>query len=113
MIQHIRRFHLQRLRIALHGGDYGLHGLFAELLGAVGRALRKQAGRIAFVRRGGGALGEEIVEVFDRESHQSILTGRPAWARRSLACLTLNSPKWKIDAASTALAWPSRMPSTM
>ena len=29
MIQHIRRFHLQRLRIALHGGDDGLHGLFA------------------------------------------------------------------------------------
>ena len=24
----------------------------------------------------------------------------------------VNSPKWKIEAASTALAWPSRTPST-
>src|SRR6478609_8723062 len=110
MIQHIGRFHLQRLGVALHGGDDGLNGLFAQLLGAVGGAFREQAGRVALVRRSGGALGEEVVEVGNRERHQSILTGRPAWARRSLACLTLNSPKWKIDAASTALAWPSRMP---
>ena len=30
----------------------------------------------------------------------------------SLACRTVYSPKWKIEAASTAVAWPSRMPAT-
>src|SRR3954471_12916891 len=30
----------------------------------------------------------------------------------SLAWRMVNSPKWKIDAASTAVAWPPRMPST-
>ena len=29
-----------------------------------------------------------------------------------LASRTVCSPKWKIEAASTAVAWPSRMPST-
>ena len=39
--------------------------------------------------------------------------GSPAFAMCSLACRIVNCPKWKIDAASTAVAWPSRMPSTM
>ena len=38
--------------------------------------------------------------------------GRPAWAMCSLAWRMVYSPKWKIEAASTAVAWPSRMPST-
>ena len=38
--------------------------------------------------------------------------GRPACAMWSLAWRTVYSPKWKIEAASTAVAWPSRMPST-
>ena len=33
-------------------------------------------------------------------------------AMYSLASRTECSPKWKIEAASTAVAWPSRMPST-
>ena len=37
--------------------------------------------------------------------------GRPAPCS-SLASRTVYSPKWKIEAASTAVAWPSRMPST-
>ena len=43
---------------------------------------------------------------------QSIRIGTPAAAMRSLAWRTVNSPKWKIDAASTALAWPSLTPAT-
>ncbi len=30
----------------------------------------------------------------------------------SFACCIENSPKWKIEAASTALAWPSLTPAT-
>ena len=44
--------------------------------------------------------------------HASSRIGRPAWAMCSLAWRMVYSPKWKIDAASTAVAWPSRMPST-
>jgi predicted nucleic acid-binding protein len=40
------------------------------------------------------------------------LTATPACAICSFACLIVNSPKWKIDAASTALAWPAITPST-
>ena len=36
----------------------------------------------------------------------------PAAARWALASPMLNVPKWKIEAASTALACPSRIPST-
>ena len=39
-------------------------------------------------------------------------TGTPASAMRAFACRIVNSPKWKIDAASTALARPCRTPST-
>ena len=45
-------------------------------------------------------------------AHGSSRIGRPASAMCSLACRTVYSPKWKIEAASTAVAWPSRMPST-
>ena len=39
-------------------------------------------------------------------------TGTPCAARYSLAWGMVKVPKWKIDAASTALAWPSTTPST-
>ena len=40
------------------------------------------------------------------------MTGKPALASAALACAMLTSPKWKIEAASTALAWPSVTPLT-
>src|SRR5690606_26987749 len=40
-------------------------------------------------------------------------TGIPARARCAFASAIEWVPKWKMDAASTAAAWPSRMPSTM
>ena len=43
---------------------------------------------------------------------QSIRMGMPASAMRSLASRMVYSPKWKIEAASTALAWPWRTPAT-
>ena len=39
-------------------------------------------------------------------------TGTPARARCSFACAMVNSPKWKIEAASTAEAPPFVTPST-
>ncbi len=39
-------------------------------------------------------------------------TGNPAFASARLASPMLASPKWKIEAASTALAWPAFTPST-
>ncbi len=40
------------------------------------------------------------------------LTGIPAALSRALAWAMVNSPKWKIEAASTAEAWPSITPAT-
>ena len=45
-------------------------------------------------------------------SYGSSRIGRPAAAMGALAWRIEYSPKWKIDAASTAEAWPSRTPST-
>src|ERR1700723_1206573 len=39
-------------------------------------------------------------------------TGTPRAARYCLASRMVKRPKWKIDAASTAAAGPSRMPAT-
>jgi len=47
-----------------------------------------------------------------RPDQGSSRTGRPARAIYSLASRTECSPKWKMEAARTALAWPSRTPST-
>src|SRR5665213_4081390 len=44
--------------------------------------------------------------------HGSSRIGSPARTIWSLASRTVNSPKWKIDAASTAVACPCRIPST-
>ena len=33
-------------------------------------------------------------------------TGTPRCARKSFTCGTVKVPKWKSEAASTALAWP-------
>ena len=45
-------------------------------------------------------------------SYLSSRIGKPALTMCSLAWRTVYSPKWKIEAASTAVAWPSRMPAT-
>ena len=47
-----------------------------------------------------------------RSAIATAATGTPAAARCAFASPTRNGPKWKIEAASTAVAWPSRMPAT-
>ncbi len=53
-----------------------------------------------------------IAMVSPPHSHPSIRMAIPALAMCRLASPTVKVPKWKIDAASTALAWPILMPST-
>jgi len=47
----------------------------------------------------------------DQSSYET-RTAIPARAMWALASPIVASPKWKIEAASTALAWPSRTPAT-
>ena len=54
-----------------------------------------------------------IAELVARGSYGSSRIGRPALRHvLSWPARTVYSPKWKIEAASTAVAWPSRMPAT-
>jgi hypothetical protein len=49
----------------------------------------------------------------DQPAPAQPLTGTPAAASAACASATDASPQWKIDAASTADAWPSTTPATM
>src|SRR5438270_13264423 len=118
-------------------GDDRLHRLLAELFGAVPRALVQElarVGRLSAGDRAGINGGGEIVKgetrhqlnscalnralvrafsTFSKGSRQgSRRIGSPARTICSLASRMVNSPKWKIDAAKTAVACPLRMPST-
>src|ERR1700722_3105536 len=121
-------------------GDHGFHRFLAELLGAMLRPLVEQfagVGRLSSRRRAGIDGGGEIMDRKTRyqlnsgcsprdgryasagfstsvtKSRQgSRRIGSPARTMWSLASRMVNSPKWKIDAASTAVACPSRMPFT-
>src|SRR3569833_3215855 len=129
------------ITIILDRGDHGFDGLFAHLLGALLRTLVEQpAGIRRFATRLGAGI-DDGGQVMDRETgHQAVLgtgahktararkrhfnslvtrrrhgssrIGRPARIMCSLAWRMVNSPKWKIEAASTAVARPSRIPST-
>src|SRR5919199_1173870 len=116
MIEHIGRLGAKPRRIALDGRDGGLDGLLAELLGAfadaLGQKLARIGTRVAVPRPLGDGRGQPFEHGAGRAAHGSSLTATPASASRRLASATLASPKWKIEAASTALAWPSRTPST-
>src|SRR6202022_2845717 len=139
--QQVGAFGHQVVAIVLDRGDHGFHRLLAKLLGAMLRTLVQQfagVGRLSSRRRAGIDGGGQVM---DRETrHQLTPRGRPqSIGRRSYAAFSssvtksrqgssrigsptrtiwsfasrmVNSPKWKIDAASTAVAWPSRMPST-
>src|SRR6266403_1187610 len=141
MEQQIGAFGDQMVAIVLDRGDNGLHRLLAKFLGAMLRTLVQQfacIGRLSSRRRAGIDAGGQVMDRKTR--HQPKLTrarrdgtlsiprgfstsvtgsrqgssriGSPARTMWSLASRMVNSPKWKIDAASTAVAWPSRMPST-
>src|SRR6516162_3391352 len=115
----------------------GFDRLLAELLGAVRGPAVEQPARIGYLGRRFRARLEAAFEVMNGKgchrgprpclappaarcecefrataAHGSSRIGRPARAMYSLACRTVCSPKWKIEAASTAVAWPSRMPAT-
>src|SRR5215510_10717029 len=141
MKQQIGAFGDQLLAILPDRGDHGLDRFFAQLLGAVLRALVEQlpgigrlsAGCCAGIDGGGQIVDGETrhhlnsttlaplcprairtsLSIFVTGSRQgSSRIGKPWRTMWSLACRMVNSPKWKIDAASPAVAWPSRMPST-
>src|SRR5664279_5426714 len=136
--QQVSAFGDQMVAIVLDGGDHGFHRLLAQFLGAMLRPLVQKLariGRLSSRRRAGIDGGGEIVERETRHQlnsrarkgralpkpfstfvtgsrHGSSRIGSPARTMCSLASRMVNSPKWKIDAASTAVACPSRMPST-
>src|SRR5579872_1352758 len=109
----------QRLGVALHGGERRFDRLLAELLRRQRRAARQQ---LSGVGRGGvGALaggddGGQPFEDFGEAAHAATpsvrRTGRPAAAIARLASPMEISPKWKMDAASTASDPPSRTAAT-
>src|SRR3954449_8908685 len=112
MVQHVGGFRHEGVAVALHGGDGRLHGLLAKLLGRARRPVRDEFRRVGFLGRSRGALRHDAGEVGEgKGGHQSIRMARPARAICALASAIEYSPKWKIEAASTALAWPSRTPS--
>src|SRR5439155_236692 len=139
--QQVGAFGNQMVAIVLDRGDDRLHRLLAKFLGAMLRTLVQQFARIRrfSARRHAGIDGGG--KIMDRKTrHQlklmrarrdgtlsipwgfstsgtrsrqgSSRIGSPARTMWSLAWRMVNSPKWKIDAASTAVAWPWRMPST-
>src|SRR3984957_15765602 len=121
-------------------GDHGFHRLLAELPGAMLRPLVQQfagVGRLSSQCRAGIDGGGEIMDCKTRHQLNSNCSprdgryasagfstsvtksrqgssriGSPARTMWSLASRMVNSPKWKIDAASTAVACPSRIPLT-
>src|SRR5690606_29813136 len=117
MIEHVGRLGDELLPVARNGGDHRLDGLLAELLRRTPLPVRDEPGGIGFVRARLRALGRDAREVVERESaarksaahgrppaQVSRRMGRPAAAMWRLASPTLCWPKWKIEAASTALA---------
>ena len=58
------------------------------------------------------SAAETSAETTIESGYGSSRIGSPAAAMWALAWPMVDSPKWKIEAASTAVAWPSRMPST-
>src|SRR5665213_915483 len=129
MIEQIGGFGDEPAFVVLHGSHRGFDGLLAQLFGAMGHALVQQGARIGVRSARLGALVHAFFQIGESElahaaflitsprlrgegGHASIRIGRPAFAMYCLACRTVCSPKWKIEAASTAVAWPSRMPAT-
>src|SRR5208283_5700276 len=116
MIEHVGDLVRQRLVVLAERGDDGLDRLFAELLGDARRARRQQAFRIGRSFRGFAPRADEFCKIVQGEAHGASTPSRriasPAFAMWRFASPMVNSPKWKIEAASTALAWPSRTPST-
>src|SRR6185369_17076218 len=135
-------FRCRRLGIAGQGGDDRLHRLLAQLLRDLGPALGGQLGDIGrrgigraagadgflesgerishyhSVSPGGGAasslpIGRSLsVRMFLPYAPAGVRTAIPAAASAAWASAMLCWPKWKIDAARTALAWPCVTPAT-
>src|SRR5204862_2671921 len=142
MKQQIRAFGDQMVAIVLDRRDHGLDRLLAQFLGAVLRTLVEQFAGVGRLSSRCGPCIDGGGQIMDRETrHQpnSILApgrrpqrrpmtglstfatgsrqgssriGKPARTMCSLAWRMVNSPKWNIEAASTAVAWPCRIPST-
>src|SRR5690606_19209424 len=118
VIEQVRALGNHPLALARCSGDRKLHRFLSHLLGDLGAPLRIErcgvgAARIrAFSRRHGGIKPVDTGQVpLCHRALSSSRTAMPASRIASFASRMVNSPKWKIDAASTAVAWPSRMPS--
>src|SRR4051794_13699802 len=142
MKQQIGALGYQMVAIVHDRGDHGFDSFLAELFGAVLRALVEQLAGVGRLSSRCGPRIDGGGQIMDRETrHQTNSThaqraygpvpsqarlstfatrsrqgssriGRPARTMWSLASRMVNSPKWNIEAASTAVAWPWRMPST-
>ena len=116
MEHQVRRLAHKCRRIVLHCRDDRLDRFLTEFLRDLGAALGGELGdvrrrRIAAAARDDGRV-KAVEDVFGRGVAHTCRTLIPAAARVERASERLASPKWKIDAASTALAWPSVTPRT-
>src|SRR5690625_3739695 len=110
MIEHIRALGDQRGAVAACGLDDGFDRLLAEFLRAFCGPAREEPGRVRacgigpFPRLNGGGKAVQRIGIHP-------CTSIPAAAICAFASAIENSPKWKIEAASTAEALPSITPS--
>src|SRR5579863_193827 len=109
----------QRIGVVRHRRQRRFHRLLAELLSRAGRPAGQQLGGVG--RGGVGPLAggdhrlqprEDIGEAAHAVAFSVSRTGRPPAAMAAFASPMLTSPKWKMEAASTASAPPSRTAET-
>src|SRR6185437_3701114 len=123
VIEHVGGFGDGPLAILSDRRDRRFDRLLAELLGTMRHAPVDELARIRHVGAGLSAVAHAFLEIMEckrrhgrsfgrslshlhsgREDQGSSRIGSPARAMYSLAWRTEYSPKWKIEAASTALA---------
>src|SRR3954451_14852256 len=117
MIEHVGALLDESCAIAFDCGDHRLHRLFAEFLCGAAGAGFEEGLRVGLLCGGAGACRDDRGKLVQAEAaHWSAAhvarTCRPAPRIYCFACAIVWGPKWKPDAATTAAAWPSRIPAT-
>ena len=116
MIEQVGGFLGQLPLIAGHRLDHRLDRLLAQFLRDLGPPAKEQLGGIGGFRIGAAPVEDRLVQPVERlgirrHAATSFMggasrTGMPDAASRALAWAMVKMPKWKIEAARTAEAWP-------
>ena len=116
MEQQIGRLAHQFGLVSGKGCDHRFGRFLAQLLRDLFDALGMEVRDIACLRRGIAARGNRGFEAGESVHARLVLqtprAGKPAARSALCASAMVCWPKWKMLAASTALAWPSRTPAT-